>query len=384
MRTPLTILYLVTEDWYFCLHRLPIARAARDAGLRVLVATQVGEHGHVIEAEGFELIPMQWNRGSLNPLHAVSEVRQILRIYKQHKPDIVHHVAMKPSLLGSIAALAAGVRPVVNNLAGLGQAFSAPGWSAAMIRAVLLAAFRLLFSRPGACTLVENADDKVFLTSKAGLAEDSVVLIRGIGVDEKRFVPHEEVPQREPVVTMVSRLLWPKGVQELVDAGGILRQRGIDVRIHLVGMPDPTSRVSVPEAQLRRWSAEGLAQWLGHRDDIPEIWRDSTIAVLPSYYREGIPRSLLEAAACGRAIVTTDMPGCREIVRHGENGLLVPPRDAVALADAIAALVTDPARRRHMGRAGRERVEQEFTEHHVVAQTLALYGRLVENRVTAG
>jgi glycosyltransferase involved in cell wall biosynthesis len=370
------ILYLVTEDWYFCLHRLPIARAARDAGFRVLVATQVGEHGKVIEKEGFELLPMRWNRGSLNPAYAFSELRQILKLYKGYQPDLVHHVALKPSLLGSCAALIAGTKPVVNNLAGLGQAFSATGLSARMVRTGLLMAFRLLFARKGACTLVENSDDQAFLTGKVGLPEDSVALIRGIGVDEKRFLPHEEPEQDEPVVTLVSRLLWPKGVRELVDAGAILRERGIRVRIRLVGMPDPTSRVSVPEEQLRNWNAQGAVEWLGHRDDISEIWRDSTIGVLPSYYREGIPRSLLEAAACGRAIVTTDMPGCREIVRHGYNGLLVPPRDAAALADAIAELVTNPARRRQMAKAGRERVEQEFSEQRVVAQTLMLYQTL--------
>jgi glycosyltransferase involved in cell wall biosynthesis len=373
------LLYLVTEDWYFCLHRLPIARAARDAGFQVLVATQVEAHGKLINEQGFEMISMRWNRGSLNPLRALSELRQIVSIYKQYRPDLVHHVALKPSLLGSIAALITGTRPVFNNLAGLGQAFSADGVSAGIIRMTLVAAFELLFRRAGTCTLVENADDQAFLTGEVGLAAESVALIRGVGVNEKRFVPQDESFQQEPVVTMVSRLLWPKGVQELVDAGAILRERGIGVRIRLVGAPDPTSRVAVPESQLRRWDAEGRAEWLGHREDIPEIWRDSTIAVLPSYYREGIPRSLLEAAACGRAIVTTDMPGCREIVTHGYNGLLVPPRDAIALADAIAALVMDPARRQRMGAAGRKRVEREFSEQYVVAETLALYRKLVKH-----
>jgi glycosyltransferase involved in cell wall biosynthesis len=379
MQKSMSILYLVTEDWYFCLHRLPIARAARDAGFRVLVATRVEAHGALIEKEGFRLIPMDWNRGSLSVLDALSELRRIFATYRGWKPDLVHHVALKPSLLGSVAATLAGVAPVVNNLAGLGQAFSSAGLPAALVRSFLVSAFKVMFSRKGVCTLVENADDLGFLTAKVGLSADSVVLIRGIGVDETRFSSQREVSHDVPVVTMVSRLLWPKGVRELVDAGTTLRERGIRVRIRLVGMPDPTSRVSVPEAQLRKWDAEGAVEWLGHRDDIPEIWRDSTIGVLPSYYREGIPRSLLEAAACGRAIVTTDMPGCREIVLHGENGLLVPPRDALALADAIAALINDPAGRRRMGQAGRARVEREFSEKQVVEQTLALYQGLLDN-----
>jgi glycosyltransferase involved in cell wall biosynthesis len=175
-------------------------------------------------------------------------------------------------------------------------------------------------------------------------------------------------------------MLWPKGIGELVQAARILRERGVAVRIRLVGMPDTTSRVAVPAGQLAQWQAEGLVEWMGHRDDIPELWRTSNIAVLPSYYREGVPRSLLEAAACGRAIVTTDMPGCREIVEHGVNGLLVPPRDASALADAIAQLAADAAMRRRMGQAGRALVEKVFSEESTVEQTLAVYRRLVDGR----
>jgi glycosyltransferase involved in cell wall biosynthesis len=374
------ILFLVTEDWYFCLHRLPIARAARDAGFRIMVATQVRDHGEVLEREGFQVIPMCWTRGSLNPLHTLAELRQIIGIYRKHRPDLVHHVAVRPSIYGSIAAALTGVSPVVNNLAGLGLAFSSGGAYARLVRAVVTTAFRLLFGRPGNCTLVENSDDRAFLITKAGLDADSVILIRGVGVDIRRFAPTPEHLEGVPVVTFVSRMLWPKGVGELVEAAHILCERGVVVKVRLVGMPDTTSRVSVQEQQLAQWNSEGVIEWLGYRDDIPELWRASNIAVLPSYYREGVPRSLLEAAACGRAIVTTDMPGCREIVQHGINGLLVPPRDSQAIADAIQQLVEDPATRQHMGAAGRVLVEEGFSEEYTVEQTLAVYRRLVEDR----
>jgi glycosyltransferase involved in cell wall biosynthesis len=377
---PPGILFLVTEDWYFCLHRLPIARAARDAGFRVMVATQVRDHGEVLEREGFELIPMRWTRGSLNPLHTLSELRQIIRIYRDYQPDLVHHVALRPSIYGSIAAVLTGVSPVVNNLAGLGLAFSSSGVYAGLVRAIVTTAFRLLFGRPGNCTVVENSDDRAFLINKVGLDADSVILIRGIGVDIRRFAPTPERLEGVPVVTLVSRMLWPKGIGELVEAARILRERGVAVKVRLVGMPDTTSRVSIPERQLAHWNAEGVVEWLGYRDDIPELWRTSNLAVLPSYYREGVPRSLLEAAACGRAIVTTDMPGCREIVQHGINGLLVPPRDAQAIADAIQQLVEDAALRQRMGAAGRALVEKGFSEEYTVEQTLAVYRRLVEDR----
>ncbi|HHH44568.1 MAG TPA: glycosyltransferase family 1 protein [Gammaproteobacteria bacterium] len=373
-----TILFLVTEDWYFCLHRLPVARAARDAGFRVLIATQVDEHGGVIEREGFTLIPMRWRRRSLNPLHALSEVRQIAAIYRKYRPDLVHHVALKPSLLGSFAANITRTSPVVNNLAGLGLAFSSKGPVSALVRAGVVAGLKLFFRGPARRVIVENADDAEYLVSRIGLDRDKVAVIRGIGVDVKRFSPSNEAFNGEMTVTLVSRMLWPKGIGELVEAVSILRGRGLNLKVHLVGKPDASSRVSVPEEQLSSWHSRGLVDWLGYREDIPELWRQTHIAVLPSYYREGVPRCLLEAAACGCPIVTTDMPGCRDVVRHGVNGLLVPPRDPVALADALEQLISDPEMRRLMGREGRKLVEEEFTEERVVKQTLDLYLALVE------
>lgn len=379
-----SILFLVTEDWYFVLHRLPIARAARQAGYRVLIATQLSTHREMLEAEGFEVIPMVWQRSSMSPLTAWREVHQIHSIYRQYRPDLVHHIALKPSLYGSIAARWSGTTRVVNNLAGLGQAFSSKGLFAATVRQSLMAAFRLLFRGRHTCTIVENADDRDFLIRRIGLAEDHVILILGIGVDEQRFVYSEEQHGSVPAVVMVSRLLWPKGVRELVDAGQILSARGVDVVIRLVGKPDEASRLSVPEGQLRDWQTQGLIEWPGYLEDIPAVWREAAIAVLPSYYREGIPRSLLEAAASGRPVVTTDMPGCREIVEDGVNGILIRPRDAVALADALEKLIRSSALRATMGRAGRARVLEHFTERQVVAQTLAVYRALLDSQSLQG
>ena len=324
-----TILFLVTEDWYFSLHRLPIARAARNAGYKVIVATQVSVHKELLENEGFSVMQMKWRRASVNPLNALSEIWQVFLIYRQTRPDIVHHVALKPSLYGSIAAAAAGVSPVINNLAGLGGAFSEDGFTAKLIRWFIENAFRLLFRGNNKCVIVENTDDKRFLVNEASIPELNVVVIRGIGVDENRFACSEEMLGSVPNITMVSRMLWPKGIGELVEAGRILRARGKNINIQLVGAPDKSSRLSVPEAQLLKWQSEGEIEWLGFQEDIPAVWKLSNIAVLPSYYREGIPRCLLEAASCGRAIITTDTPGCREIVKDGLNGILIPPRDPI-------------------------------------------------------
>ena len=240
-----TILFLVTEDWYFCLHRLPIARAARDSGYRVIIATQIGEHEQRLKDEGFHLKPMRWRRASVNPLQALSEISQIVEIYRQTRPDLVHHIALKPSLYGSIAAAITRVSPVVNNLAGLGGAFSSSGVTAGVIRAFILTAFKLLFRGKNRCVIVENSDDRDFLTSRVGIPQENAILIRGIGVDESRFSYSEERLGSIPTVSMVSRLLWPKGVGELVEAGKIIRARGTKVNIQLVGLPDESSRVSV-------------------------------------------------------------------------------------------------------------------------------------------
>ena len=374
-----SILFLVTEDWYFVLHRLPIARAALQSGYKVLIATQLSEHRDMLEAEGFCVIPMKWRRSSMNPLHALGEIRQILGIYRKYTTDLVHHIALKPSLYGSIAARWSGTAPVVNNLAGLGQAFSSTGLAASVIRQGLITAFRLLFRRHHSCTIVENTDDRQFLIDTVGMSPERAVLILGIGVDEQRFAYHEETEQAVPAVVMVSRLLWPKGVRELVEAGRVLKARGINVVIRLVGKPDEASSVSVPQEALQAWHEQGDIEWLGHQDDIPKIWEQAAIAVLPSYYREGIPRSLLEAAACGRPVVTTDMPGCREIVEDGVNGYLVAPGDVDSLAVALEKLVSAPLLRARMGKAGREMVLQRFTERQVVGQTLDVYQGLLES-----
>ena len=382
MQADRSILYLVTEDWYFCLHRLPIARAARDAGYHVYVATRVHEHAAVLEREGFEVLPLDWRRESRNPLRALVEIARIIRLYRRYRPDIVHHVALKPSLYGSLAAWISLRAPVVNNLAGLGRGFSGSGLAGGTVSRVLGTAIRWLFQRNRSVTIVENADDRSFLVEKIGLPGDVVILIRGIGVDETRFVYSEEqaVKSGQPTtITLVSRLLWPKGVGELVEAGRRLRADGLPVIIQIVGMPDLTSRQAVPASTLEQWAAEGSIEWLGHRDDIPEIWRQSHIAVLPSYYREGIPRSLLEAAACGRVVVTTDTPGCREVVEDGVSGYLVPPRDTDALTATLERLVRDPVLRQRMGRKGRELIERDLTEAHVVEQTMAVYNDLMRH-----
>ena len=368
------LLYLVTEDWYFWSHRLPIARAARAAGWEVLVATRVAEHGERIRREGFRLVPIGLRRRSLAPWREVAAIAELARLYRRERPDLVHHVAMKPVLYGSLAAALAGVPAVVNALAGMGYVFTSSGVKARLLRPLIRTAFRWLLDRPNSRLILQNPDDVAAMTEGTVTAE-RVALIRGSGVDTQVFRPREE-PGGTPVAVMVSRMLWDKGVGELVEAARLLRRREVPLRVVLVGPPDPDNPASIPERQLSDWDASGDIAWWGERSDIAEIWAQGQIAVLPSH-REGLPKSLLEAAACGRPMVAADVSGCREIVKDGVTGLLVPPGDAGGLADALERLARDPDLRRRLGAAARDLVEREFSEEAVVAQTLALYRSLV-------
>jgi len=370
------ILYLVTEDWYFWSHRLPIARASRDRGFEVVVATRVQSHGDRITGEGFRVVPLGWRRRSLHPWNEAKALVELVRVYRRERPDIVHHIALKPAVYGSLAARLTGARAVVNTVAGMGYVFTSRELKARLLSPPLKSAFRFLFNRPNVRVIIQNPDDGNALAEYCGVGRDKTVLIRGSGVDLSRFAPRPE-PAGRPNVTMVSRMLWDKGVGELVEAAKRLREANDPIDVTLVGVPDPENPASISNAQLEAWQREGLVRWLGYREDVAKVWADSTIAVLPTTYGEGVPKALIEAAACGRAVIATDVPGCREIVLPGESGLLVPPRDSDALLEAIRRLSHDPALRKRMGEKGREHAVGGFSEETVVEQTLALYDSLL-------
>jgi glycosyltransferase involved in cell wall biosynthesis len=372
------ILFFITEDWYFWSHRLPIARAVRDTGFEVLIATRVDQHKERIEKEGFKLIPIHLVRRNKNIFRGIFNTLEIIKIYRREKPDIVHHVAMKPILYGSWAARIAGIPAVVNALAGLGFIFVAQGCKTSILRRLVIFAYRSAFSAKNTIGIFQNLDDLKLFVDGGVVKSEKAVLIRGSGVDTSRFV-HFPEPAGIPIIVLASRMLWDKGVGEFVDATRILNKDGIKCRMILVGNPDPENPASIPEKTLRRWHFEGIVEWWGHREDIPEVFAKSNIVVLPSY-REGLPKVLLESASCGRAIVATNVPGCREIVHHNENGLLVPPHDSKALADALKVLIKNPELRAKMGARGREIVEAEFSEEIVVKQTMEVYERLLSQK----
>lgn len=366
----LRLLFVVTEDWYFVSHRLALAEAARAAGYAVSVATRDGAYADRIRAAGIELIPLRLSRRGGAPLR---EIVELTRLYRALKPDLVHHVALKSVVYGSVAALFAGVPGRVNAIAGLGWLFTSARGGARLLRRPLRVVLAWLLRRPGSLALVQNADDLAFLAG-AGVLAGRLRLVPGAGVDTRRFAPAAVPPQGPVRVVLAARMLRDKGVAEFVEAASLLNTRGVRAQFVLVGAPDPDNPASLTEAELRAMTRQGV-EWPGQCADMPEVWRGAHIACLPSY-REGLPKSLLEAAACGLPIVTSDTPGCRDTVSAG-NGLLVPPRDPERLAEALMRLITDPALRADMGHRSRVLAVERFDQSHIHAATLALYRELL-------
>ncbi|MBI4633163.1 MAG: glycosyltransferase family 4 protein [Deltaproteobacteria bacterium] len=365
------LLFLITEDWYFWSHRLPVARAARAQGFDVVIATHVRDHGELIRREGFKLIPIRLRRKSKNPLQELLSLMELIRIYRRERPHIVHHVAMKPVLYGSISARLAGIPSIVNALAGLGYVFLSTERLAVLLCSLIKPLLRIMLDIPGGILILQNPDDCALFVEKGLSKKDQIIMIRGSGVDTEQFTSR---PEREgiPVVMLASRMLWDKGVGEFVHAAKDLRARDIRARFVLVGRTDTDNPASIPVPILKEWRDSGVIEWWGNREDMPEVLSQAHIVVLPSY-REGLPKVLLEAAACGRPLVATDVPGCREIVRNGDNGFLVPLRDAGALADSLLRLIADRDLRKRMGARGRQLVLENFSEEMVVSATMAVY-----------
>ncbi len=375
MKSAPRILFLVTEDWYFWLHWLDLARRARDAGFEVLLAMRVQDYGQQISQQGFKLFPIRLLRRSRNPIREALAVLELVQLYRSEKPDIVYHVAAKPILYGSTAARLAGVRHIINVFAGLGYAYTSNSVTAKLLRLCLGVGLKTACAHSGAIAVFQNEEDRAQLTRDRIVHERRTKVIPGTGVDIERFQPTSDAAQ-EPIVLLAGRMLWDKGVGEFVGAARVMRQAKANARFVLVGRCDDDNPASIGLKQLQRWQEEEVVEWWGHHDDMPMVYSRAAIVVLPSY-REGLPVSLLEAAACGKPIIATDVPGCREVVRHRINGLLVPPKDANALAEAVTMLLGNEELRDELGRSGRGIVVKEFSTEAVTSQTLALYRELL-------
>ncbi|MEW8498984.1 MAG: glycosyltransferase family 4 protein [Candidatus Thiodiazotropha taylori] len=365
------VLFVVNDAGFFLSHRLPLAQAARDQGYKVAVATPTSDAVGQVEAEGFRHYAVPLSRGGANPLAEIKTILGLYRLYKALQPTLVHHVTIKPVLYGTLAARLAGVSAVVNAISGLGFVFLARGWFSSLARVAVLNSYRWLFSRDRLWVIVQNNDDYHYLLDEGCLSQEKIELIRGSGVDLSQFIMTPEHDQ-VPLVVLPARMLWDKGVGEFVAAAQKLHAMGVKARFALVGGIDPSNPKSVPAKKLAEWARESDVAWWGNRQDMSAVFRRANIICLPSY-REGLPKVLLEAVASGRAIVTTDVPGCREVVIDGENGLLVPARQSEPLADALERLINLQALRQSMGERGRQMAEAEFSIEQVIEQHMSIY-----------
>lgn len=357
-------------------HRLPLALAAREQGYEVHIATSPGLGVEQIVSRGLIHHAIPLSRSGMNLISELKTLFALFFLFLRVKPDVVHLVTIKPVLYGGIAARAAGVPGVVAAISGLGFVFMNTGAKVALVRMLAVRVYRVAFGKRNLKVIFQNPDDCKTIMKVTHLKRSKVVMIRGSGVDLSEFSA-TPFPPGIPVVTMAARLLRDKGVIEFVEAARLLKLRGLQVRFWLVGDPDPGNPTSVDEAELVQWRSAGIVELLGRRDDIASVFAQSHVVVLPSY-REGLPKVLLEAAACGRAIVTSDVPGCRDAIEPGITGTLVSPRDAGALADAIGNLLLDVKLREQMGRAGRQLAEREFSIEKVVEAHMATYRSLLQ------
>jgi glycosyltransferase involved in cell wall biosynthesis len=374
------LLFLVTDDWYFISHRLQLARAARDAGAEVLVMTRLSEHQAALESEGFRIIPWKsMSARSINPLREAKALLEVFGAYHRFRPDIVHHIALKPAMYGGLACIAWGRIPSIQTIAGLGYLFTSPSRGAQCLRWMTIALLWFVQRARRTKTIFQNPDDRECFVKLGIVDSRNAILIESSGVNVKSFLPLPE-PTGVPVILLASRMLWDKGVREFVEAAQELRRQGVQVRFAFAGRVDGESERSVSEEQLLAWDRDRIVEWWGYTQDIRLFIARSNVICLPSYYREGVPKILLEAAACERAIITTDAPGCRETVRSGENGLLVPPKDGLSLAQAIRVLVEDPVLRADMAKKSRELAVKVFSEDLVIKRTLSVYRELLNGK----
>ena len=358
--------------WYLYNHRISLAHALRERGAEVILLSPYDEYVDRLVDQGFNWRSLRMSRRGINPFSEIATSVELFKLYSTIKPDVVHHFTIKPVLYGSLVARLMRVPLIINAITGLGYLFGREGMVGRILQWLAGVLYRLVLKSESIVVVFQNSSDQDLFSNSGWVNKQQSVLIPGSGVDTDRFVPTPE-SEHPKIVLMVSRMLWDKGVGDFVAAARILKQRNVEADFVLVGGSDMGNPRAVPGEQLEKWTQMGIVKWLGHQDEMPQIYAQSTIVVLPTNYREGVPRTLIEAAASGKPIITTDLPGCRDIVRHGINGILIPVEDPISLADAIEELLINPDLREKMGRAGREIAVNEFSNQKIIKATLELY-----------
>ncbi|MEJ2263146.1 MAG: glycosyltransferase family 4 protein [Anaerolineales bacterium] len=370
------VILSANTDWYLYNFRLSLARELRREGFDVVLVSPPGKYVPILQQNGFRWLAWRLGRQTLAPWNEVRALLHLVGIYRQERPLLAHHHTIKPVLYGSWAARLAGVPGIVNSITGRGYIFLGEDFKARLLRMLVKPIYYGAFRSRHCAVIFENETDRRYFVSENLVPPERTWLIEGVGVDLDRFIPTVE-PDGLPTVVLPARMLWDKGVGILVDAARLLHQK-TQVRVALVGEPDLGNPRTVKQPTLEKWVEEGAVEWWGWCQDMKVVYEKSHIVTLPSL-GEGVPTVLLEAAACGRPIVATDVPGCRQAVIHGSNGLLVPPNDAEALAEALYQLISDPALRNKMGASGRKLVTERFSNKRINAETLAVYRKIINH-----
>ncbi len=372
------IVLFANTDWYLYNFRLSLLLALEKAGHEVLLLSPDGPYVNKLTARGFRWEPIDMERRSLNPFREIFVVYKLIKFLRRERPDIIHSFTIKSVIYGSLAARLAGVGTRISAIEGLGYVYGSNELLAKLLRPVVRVLLKLALAGPGSRLILLNSDDVRLVTKSGIIREDRIELIRGAGVNCEVFHPPE--PNERSIqdknkfkVLLAARLLWEKGIEEYVSASRRLKSDGMNLVFLLAGAPDPGNPASVPEGKLKQWVNDGLIEWLGHVDNMAQLLREVDAVVLPSYYREGLPTSLTEGAATGLPLITCDTPGCREVVSNDDNGILIPPRDSLALADSIKRLACSPRLRKKLGAGARARALAEFSEEIVIERTLRLY-----------
>ncbi len=379
---PRKVVLFANTDWYLYNFRLSLIRRLRDEGYDVLLISPPGEYGPRLQALGFRWQALPMDRRSLNPLAEAQLLFHLVRLLRRERADLIHGFTIKAAVYAGLAGRLAGLRGRIGAVAGLGWVFNSDAPKARLLRPLVRALLRLSLGGARSRLILQNPDDVALFHRRRMVRDDHVRLIKGSGVDMLRFVPPEASRvSGEPLrVLLAARLLWDKGLEEYVQASRLLKGEGRTVRFLLAGQTDPGNPAAASEPTVKGWADDGLIEWLGHVEDMPALIRSSHVVTLPSRYGEGLPKVLIEAAACARPLITTDQPGCREVVSDGVEGFLIGGHDASALARAIAALDDDPALAGRMGEVARRKAFAEFDHEIVMAKTLKVYDELLAKR----
>ena len=365
-------MFIISEDWYFYSHRLSLAKTAINYGYKVALLSHYTNHREIIEAEGIKTIAWPLNRSSRNLYKEIEAIKSIVSTIRQFKPSMIHSVAMKPVIYSAIACNLSGLKSRIFALAGLGFVFTSKKISAELLRPFMEITFKLLFQGKNTRLILQNSEDQSALLSAKVINKNYIRLIRGAGVDTASF-HYQKIPNEIPVIILPARMLWAKGIQDFVDCVKKINYNKKIARFVLVGIPDKENPDAIPIEKLKEWNNSGIVEWWGHQSDMPTVYHKSTIVCLPTSYGEGLPKSLLEAASCGRPIITYDVPGCREIVKDGYNGYLVQPKSIDGLVEAIILLINNYKLCVQMGKNGRKLVEKHFTQEKIARETIAVW-----------